>query len=48
MVSTAHRLQCKTQYFPKHKVPVHGTEINCRGIRRRVNGVREEVDGGRE
>ena len=25
MVCTAHRLQCKTQHFPKHKFPVHST-----------------------
>ena len=36
MICTAHRLQCKTQHFPKHKFPVHATrnvqnapEINC-------------------
>ena len=25
MVCTAHRLQCKTQHFPKHKFLVHAT-----------------------
>ena len=25
MVCTAHRLQCKTQHFPKHKFPIHVT-----------------------
>ena len=26
MVFTAHRLQCKTPRFPKHKFPVHATQ----------------------
>ena len=25
MVCTAHRLQCKTPHFPKHKFPIHAT-----------------------
>ena len=25
MDSTAHRLQCKTPHFPKHKFPIHAT-----------------------
>ena len=28
MVCTAHRLQCKTPHFPKHKFPTHATQIN--------------------
>ena len=26
MVCTAHRLQCKTLFFPKHKFPIHTTQ----------------------
>ena len=29
MVCTAHRLQCMTLHFPRHKFPLHAAEINC-------------------
>ena len=29
MVCTAHRLQCKTPHFPKHKFPVHAMFTEC-------------------
>ena len=40
MVCMAHRLQCKTLYFPKHKLPMHTTQNVLTHLKSTVNGGR--------
>ena len=43
-VCMPHRLQCKTQHFPKHKIPIHTTQNVQTQLYGAGNSKQSEID----